>query len=166
MATSSGILIDTGAVQRLIEARVEAELGSHTSVRLLHLGEPAIEAAGLILVRVASVELARRPRRLPSSDIDVADLSVLLELSIPEAQTEASVLAAGAALATVAAALDHTTLRSPDAPDPAVHVVHLGPAQERTTLETRAYHGIVAGSVTVRGVAERWSGNTIEDHLE
>jgi len=166
MATSSGILIDTGAVQRLIEAQVEAELGAHTSVRLLHLGEPAIEAAGLILVRVASVELARRPRRLPSSDVDTADLTVVVELSVPEDQTRASVLATGDALATVAAALDHTTLRSPALPDPAVHVVHLGPAQERTTQETRTHHGIVAASVTVRGVAERWSGNTIEDHLE
>lgn len=158
------ILLDTAAVVRMIEARLESSVDGAT-VQVLHMGEPQPEGPSTVFVRVLGIELSRRPRRSTEHQ-DTADISVSLEVSCPEAVTAQSQLALASAVAAVVNGLDHATLTEDGGGGPPlVTEIHLGPVSEAHIADAPGgVHRLLGADVTVPGVATRRSGSTLEAH--
>lgn len=154
------ILLDTAAVVRLIETRLESVVDGAV-VQVLHMGEPQTESSGTVFVRVLGIELARRQRR-NTDHADAAEISLALEVSCPEAVTAQSQLALAAAVAAVVAGLDHVTIT--DGP-PVVNEIHFGPVSEALIADAPGgIHRLLGADITVSGTAIRRSGSTLEAH--
>lgn len=156
----SAIFIDSGVLQRMIEKAIEDGVqGSVANV--IHLGEAPANDPDTVDVRVTGFEVKRRHRRSPDAEPDMADVQVTVDVSCPEAQQEASVLAIGSAITLVSLALDHATLRDAGT----THILTLDAAGETVVSDLRDLHQQVGARIVVTGVAERTSGNSREERL-
>ena len=157
----SAILIDSGVLQRLVEAAIESGVqGSIANV--VHLGEPPANDPDTVQVRVTGISVKRRMRQNPDLECDIADVEITIDVSCPEAQQRASVLAIGSAITLVSLAVDHATLKD----DATTHILHLNAAGETVTSDvTDQLHQQVGARIVVEGMATRQTGNSREERL-
>lgn len=158
------ILLDTAAVHRLIEARLESAVDGAGSgaIQVLHMGESLPENPAVIYVRVLGLEVQRRQRR-STDEADSASITVAIEVACPEALTVQSQLSLASAVAAVVAGLDHWT--TTEGGPPAVTEIHLGPVSEALVADAPGgIHRLLGADISVSGLAIRRSGSTLEAH--
>ncbi len=151
-------LLDDALILAQGAALLEAVAAAKTDLRVLQLGdEPADDQATKVTVRMASLRVARHARRSTSSEAATADVTMVLEIVSPEAQT--SSYAAWSAAANVMSLVDGYAVKD-GTTGQTLSVIAADAASdaELTQTGTACMQRV---TVTVTALAERFAGTSL-----
>lgn len=154
-------LIDAGAIHRMVLARLETLIGGKLTIIQLGEGEPPEPVDAW--VRHESIDLKFMQRHRGTAEPDLADLSLVFGVFVSEGQS--SKLAIGTAASLLRAAFEGETIVDPASPAAVVHQIDLTESIVAIVSEPMDERRIRVATVTITGVAQRWSGVSVEDHL-